>query len=128
MRVLVTGATGFIGSHTAAALVRAGHRLRLLVRDPERIQAALGPHGITVDDVVVGDVRDADTVGPAVRGCDAVVHAASVFSYDPRDAVRIDEVNVAGTGNVLGAAAAAACDPVVHVSSMVAFLPAGSRR
>jgi len=46
MRVLITGGTGFVGSHTVAAVVRAGHSVRLLARRPERADAALGPLGI----------------------------------------------------------------------------------
>ncbi len=59
MRVLITGGTGFLGSHTVAAVVRAGHDVRLLVRRPERVDPALAPFGLQVADVVAGDVLDA---------------------------------------------------------------------
>jgi dihydroflavonol-4-reductase len=77
MRVLVTGGTGFVGRHTVAALVGHGHRVRLLVRAPERIAPALDPLGITQVEVVVGDVTNPAAVQQAMGGCDAVVHAAS---------------------------------------------------
>lgn len=124
MRVLVTGGTGFVGSHTVAALVAAGHDVRLLVRDADRVQRAMAPHHVAVAEVHVGDVTDRDSVRAAVAGCDAVVHGASVFSYDPREAPRIEAVNVRGTESVLGAASAAGCVRIIHVSSIVAFLPA----
>jgi uncharacterized protein YbjT (DUF2867 family) len=62
MRVLVTGGTGFVGSHTVAAAVRAGHDVRLLVRRPERVDPALAPFGIHAADIVTGDVLDAGSV------------------------------------------------------------------
>jgi nucleoside-diphosphate-sugar epimerase len=45
MSELVTGGTGYVGSHAAAALVRDGHEVRLLVRSPERVATSLGPLG-----------------------------------------------------------------------------------
>lgn len=123
MRVLVTGATGLVGSHTAAALVAAGHDVRLLVRDPSRIARALGPHGITEIDHVVGDVVDEASVCAAVVGCDAVVHSAAVFTLDRRRDVEVQRTNVGGTETVLGAAHAAGLDPIIHVSSVSALFP-----
>ena len=67
MRVLVTGGTGFVGSHAVVALLRAGHDVRLLVRNPDRVHVTFGPHGISVDDVVTGDVLDAVAVAEAVQ-------------------------------------------------------------
>ena len=108
MRVLVTGGTGFVGSHTVAALVEGGHQVRLLVRDPvDRVAAALTPLGLQAAnlDTMVGDVTDPAAVDQAVRGCEAVVHAGSVYSLDSRDARRIRQVNVRGTDLVLGVGA-----------------------
>lgn len=86
VKVLVTGGTGLVGSHAAAAIVRAGHDVRLLVRRPDQVPASLGPLGLEVSDVVVGDVLDEQAVSRAVEGCAAVVHAAAVYSLDPRRA------------------------------------------
>ena len=52
MRVLVTGGTGFIGSHAAAAIHRAGHQVRLLARDAAKVERVFGARGIGMDDVV----------------------------------------------------------------------------
>lgn len=123
MRVLVTGGTGFVGSHAVAALQREGHEVRLLAREPARVRAALDPLGATADDVIFGDVTDQDVVRQAVQGCDAVIHSASVYSLRPSDWARIRAVNVVGTQTVLESALEAGCAPVVHVSSIVAIMP-----
>jgi dihydroflavonol-4-reductase len=123
MRVLVTGGTGFVGSHTVVALLAAGHEVRLLVRSPDRIDPALRPHGVPEKiDHVVGDVTDPSVVERALVGCDAVLHAAAVFSMDARSYAETRRTNAAGAGAVLRAALEHGCDPVVHVSSTVAVL------
>jgi nucleoside-diphosphate-sugar epimerase len=123
MRVLITGGTGFVGSHTAAAVVRAGHDPRLLVRRPERIPDALTPLGIDEPDTVIGDVLDSDSVQAAVEGCDAIISAAAAYSLDPKKARAVLATNARATEVVLSAAAGAGLDPIVHVSSYVALLP-----
>lgn len=124
MHVLVTGGTGFVGAHTVKALVEAGHTVRLLVRDPARIEPALGPLGLAGLEHVTGDVTDPGAVGRAMEGCEAVVHCASVYSNDPRRGREIAATNLAGARTVLGLAAERNLDPIVHVSSIVALLPA----
>jgi dihydroflavonol-4-reductase len=121
--VLVTGGTGFVGSHSVAALAKAGHRIRVLARSADKVSAALGPLGVGGIEVVIGDVTDAAAVERALEGCDAVVHAASVFSLDARKADEMTSVNVRGTKTVLGSAHRLGLDPIVHVSSEVALLP-----
>lgn len=127
MPVLVTGGSGFVGSHLVARLAADGHRVRALARDRQRLHRALAPHGGGPVEVVEGDVRDPVAVRAAVAGCDAVVHAANVYSLDVRRRHEMHDINVTGTRTVLDAAVAAGCDPVVHVSSMSALLPAPSR-
>ncbi|MFI5908096.1 NAD-dependent epimerase/dehydratase family protein [Dactylosporangium sp. NPDC051541] len=123
MKILVTGGTGFVGSHSVAALVAAGHDVRLLVRSPDRIGPALEPLGVrTTVDHVVGDVTDPGSVARALPGCDAVLHAAAVYDLDARARPAIARTNVAGARTVLRAAVDAGCDPVVHVSSTAALL------
>lgn len=124
MRVLVTGGTGFVGSHTAVALLRAGHDVRLFVRRREQVAHSFSAHGVTPQDVVTGDVLDERAVRLAVRRCDAVVHAAAVFDLDPRHEDRL-ATNVVATRHVLGAAVDERCDPIVHVSSTVALIRRG---
>jgi nucleoside-diphosphate-sugar epimerase len=125
MLVCVTGGTGFVGSHTVAALLREGCRVRLLVRDKAAIGRALAPHGIGSDQVeaAVGDVRDRASVLAALRGCDAVLHAASVYSFDVRRAAEMREVNRLGTEVVLDAAREAGVGRIIYVSSIVSLYP-----
>lgn len=123
MRILVTGGTGFVGSHSVAALLAQGHHVRLLVRSSERIAPALEPLGLSGDiDHVVGDVTDPASVVDALDGCDAVLHAAAVYNLDSRAYGETARTNVFGAETVLGAAVDRGCDPVVYVSSTVALL------
>ena len=127
MRVLVTGGTGFVGSHTVAALVERGHDVRLLVRAPERIPPALAPLGVPGLPYTVGDVTDPEPVEAAMEDCDAVVHCASVFTLSSRGGDRVRRNNVAGAEVVIGAAHRLGLDPIVHVSSFSALLPPEGR-
>jgi dihydroflavonol-4-reductase len=121
--VVVTGGTGYLGSHAIAALAGAGHRIRVLARSPARVATALKPLGVDGVASVTGDVTDPAAVHRALDGADAVLHAASVFSMDARRADEMRSVNVRGTDVVLGAAHRLGLDPIVHVSSEVALLP-----
>lgn len=114
MRILVTGGTGFVGSHAVRELVARGHEVRVLARRPE---------AVTGVEAVPGDVTDPAAVRRALVGCDAILHSGSVFSFDARDAARIRATNVVGTEIVLGAARDAGCDPIVHMSSTLALVP-----
>jgi nucleoside-diphosphate-sugar epimerase len=123
MRVLITGGTGFVGSHTVAAVARAGHTVRLLARRPERARAVLAASGIPAQDIVTGNVLDPESVRAAIAGCDAMINAAAVYSLDPRKAASVLATNARATEIVLEAAVRAGLDPVIHVSSFVALLP-----
>ncbi|QIS19612.1 SDR family NAD(P)-dependent oxidoreductase [Nocardia terpenica] len=126
MIVGVTGGTGFVGAHSVAAVVAAGHRVRLLARTESAVQAALGPLDIDRNavDVVTGDITDRAAVAAAVRGADAVLHAAGVYSFDARRRAELRRVNIGGTEVVLAAARRAGAGRIVHVSTFGALLPA----
>ena len=90
MRVMVTGATGYVAAHSVKALLEAGHKVRLLVRGPAKASAVLGALGIDgALDCVRGDMTDEAAVIEALDGCQAVLHCAAVVTTDPR---RIDEM------------------------------------
>jgi nucleoside-diphosphate-sugar epimerase len=119
--ILVTGATGFIGSHTAVALQAAGFRVRLLVRNRSKLQRVMAPHGASFDDVVIGDVTDADTVLQALQGCDGVIHTAAMVSTDRKDEAQVFRTNVEGTQWVIGQATELGLAHIIHVSSVTAI-------
>lgn len=121
--VLVTGAGGFIGSHLVERLVRGGSRVRAFIRYNSRNDwGALDwlAHEVADEvEVVLGDLRDVESVAGAVRGCSAVCHLgaqiAIPYSYgNPRD---FSETNVLGTLNVAQACLQADVDRLVHTST-----------
>jgi dihydroflavonol-4-reductase len=124
MLVLITGGTGYLGSHTVAEVVKAGHQVRLLVRSQARVAPALAPLGVdtSVLQVLVGDITDPAAVRPAVDGVDAVIHCGGVFTYDSRARGRIQSVHVPGTVAVLDEARRAGVPKIVYVSSIAGFL------
>ncbi|MFJ4675479.1 NAD-dependent epimerase/dehydratase family protein [Kitasatospora sp. NPDC088783] len=123
--VAVTGGTGFLGAHTVAALTAAGARVRLLVRDPARTAPALGPLGVPPDTVrtVTGDATDPAAAARLCAGADAVLHLASVYSFDRRRRADIARTNVLGTETVLRVAVRSGAGAVVHVSTVGALIP-----
>jgi nucleoside-diphosphate-sugar epimerase len=118
MKVLVTGGTGFIGSHAVAALARHDHDVRLLARTPARVAPILEPHGVEVE-IVQGDVTDPTSVAAAIDGCDAVIHAAAEIPLSSGSS----NVNVVGSRTVIGEAVSRGLDPIVYTSTVTVFLP-----
>ena len=112
-RVLLTGATGFVGSHVAEALVRRGDTVRTLARAGSDT-AFLESLGVGV---IRGDLTDADALKRAVEGCDVVVNcAAKVGDWGRVDGYRA--VNVEGLRNLLDAVLGRPLRRFVHVSSL----------
>lgn len=111
MKILVTGATGQLGSAVARALVARGDEVRCLVRDPQRAR------GLEVE-LVGGDVCQPETLAPAMKGIEAVAHVAGVVSYNPAELAKMRQVNVEGTRAILDAAALAGVRRVLLTSSI----------
>ncbi len=117
MKVLVTGATGFVGSNVAAALAARGDRVRVLRRTTSRLDAL---EGVPVE-YVVGDILDPDSLAAAMQGCRLVFHVAATSQYWRSSKETIYRVNVDGTRNVVRAALAAGVERMVHTSSVAAL-------
>ena len=118
MTVLLTGATGFLGSELARQLCDRGERVRVLVRPTSDLRRL---SGLDVD-VAQGDVTDRASVTRALDGVTQVHHVAAMYEIGASDPARMREVNVGGTTNVLEAAAERGI-PAVHVSSVSAQGP-----
>ena len=125
MKVLVTGGTGFTGSHTVHALVASGHEVRLLVRDPTKVRGAFEPYGFVPEDIVVGDMTDAAAVDDALAGCDGVVHTAALVDLRRAMARVVEDANARGVELVIGGAARRGLPSIVYVSSLGVFFEPG---
>jgi dTDP-L-rhamnose 4-epimerase len=125
VRVLITGGAGFIGSHVVAAYRAAGHEVRVL----DALLPAVHPPypdgvpGLAGVDLVVGDVRDRDTVDRALDGVEAVCHQAAMvgLGVDVQDMPGYAGINDLGTAVLLAAMARADVGRLVLASSMVVY-------
>lgn len=122
-RILVTGAAGFIGSHLTEELLRRGHEVRAFVRYNSSNSwgwlDTLSRELRSGLDVFAGDIRDPNGVRQAVKGCDVVMHLASLiaipYSYHSPDTYV--DTNVKGTLNVLQAVREYGVERMVHTST-----------
>lgn len=121
MRVLITGGAGFIGSHLVDALIARGDEVTVLdnfsTGSRSNLQSSPGLR------LIEGDVRNPSDVRLAVRGADAVIHAAAVVSVplSIRDPKTTWNVNVGGTVNLLEAASSAELNMFVYISSCAVY-------
>jgi len=128
-KILVTGATGFLGRHVVDALLQQGRKVRLLVRNPKHKvldqfanQFPSKFAGNESIEVLQGDVLDVPSLEEAFAGMEAVIHTAAVVSFARRNKNHMHRVNVQGTANVVNVALE--CPSIcrmVHVSSVAAL-------
>jgi dihydroflavonol-4-reductase len=111
--ILITGASGFVGSAIAIAARRAGYRLRVLVR-------AASPRGNIQpgDDVVIGDIRDRASLAEALRDVRYLIHAAADYRLWSRTPSEIITTNAEGTRCVMEEALRAGVERIVYTSSV----------
>ncbi len=121
MRVLVTGAAGFIGSHIAETMRAAGHEVRGLDSLTPAVHNGRPDH--VSGELVVGDVRDRAAVDEALAGVDAVCHQAAMvgLGVDLSDLPLYSDVNVTGTAVLLEAMGRHGIGRLVFASSMVVY-------
>ena len=125
MKVAITGGTGFVGAHSARAMLDAGHELRLLVHPDDRLDDALAAVGIDATDheIVVGDVRTETAIERLLAGADALMHAAGIVAVDDRQESLMWEINVDATARILARAVTLGLDPILHVASYITMFP-----
>lgn len=113
MRLFVTGATGFVGSHVARMAAEQGAELRLLTRRTSRIE------NLPKDaELVQGDLREPGKFAAALRGCDALIHVAADYRLWVPDPAEMYKANVEGTRELLRLAREAGVRRVVYTSSV----------
>lgn len=121
MKILITGATGKVGSRLAKRLARRGDRVRALVRDAGRA-VELGAAGI---ELAEGDLLRVETLAEAVRGVDAVVHCAAFFrGATPEQAQAVNDL---GTQQLANAARSASVGRFVFTSTGLVYGSNGGR-
>lgn len=118
MRILVTGASGFLGSHVAETLAKAGHEVTTLVRSTSSRSFLAFPH-----EEAIGDVTQPETLPNAVAGADVVVHAAGLVKA--RSEAEFAAVNARGTANLISAieSHAPGLKRFIYISSLAAHGP-----
>ena len=114
MKVFITGATGFVGSHVAQELSRRGADLRILIRPTSKLENLAGLPAETV----TGDLLQVDALRTAISGCDAVMHVAADYRLWVTDPEKMHATNVAGTRELLRIAREQGVPRVVYTSSV----------
>src|ERR1700723_639835 len=114
MKTLVTGATGFVGSHVAGRVLSAGQSLRVLARPGSDVRALRGLDAERVE----GDLRDVDSLERALQGVNRVFHVAADYRLWSRNPAEIYESNVTGTQNLLDAAKRAGVEQFIYTSTV----------
>ncbi len=118
--ILVTGASGFVGSHHVPALLDVGHRIIALVRTPtagEIVVGRLPAERRERVEIRIGDVTRPDTLAPAMAGVDAVVHLVAI-PRDLRGGADLRLINTEGTRAVIAAMWKAGVKRLVHMGAM----------
>ena len=114
MKVFLTGATGFVGSHVARVFADAGAELRLLTRSSSNL-AGIGDLNA---EIVVGDLRQPESLRSAIAGCEIVVHVAADYRLWVRDPKSMYAANVDGTRELLRIGREEGVRRVVYTSSV----------
>ena len=117
MKVLITGATGFVGAAVARAVAATGADVRVLIRSDSELGNL---DGLTVEHVH-GDLRNPDSLRHALAGCRQLYHVAAHYALWARDPSIFYDINVTGTRLLLEAAREAGVERIVYTSTIGAI-------
>jgi len=123
MRVLVTGGTGFIGTHTVRALLAAGHDVKLLVRNEEKARRLWADEPRALEDLVVGKITSGPATVDALRDCDGLIHTAApvTLGVSRAEAKRAASENRRSVKLLIERAVEDGLEHVVHLSTTALF-------
>lgn len=121
MKILITGASGIVGRYLLDELLRAGHHVFALSRNPGLAVQPLN-HAKPPMEWLKGDVLDIHRLDELLPGMDVLIHAAGLVSFQPADEKKLMQVNLQGTANVVNACLAAKCR-LLYISSVACLSP-----
>jgi len=113
--IVVTGGTGYVGSHIVKKLIKAGKKVRVLARNPQLAEQEARLKGLDVE-FVKGDVTQPETLRPAFEEGEALIHTVAIAIE--KGSLSYEEINTQGTVNVLNAAQAAGVRRFVNLSQL----------
>jgi len=124
--ILITGATGIVGSHILIELLKKGEKVRVLKRrnaSTEAIGQLLAFHKITPENIeyAEGDINDIVSLDDALKGCHTVYHCAAMVSFHPADAEALFRINILGTKNMVDGAINHGIKTFAYISSTAAI-------
>jgi dihydroflavonol-4-reductase len=126
--ILVTGATGLVGSHLLVSLLQENYNVKALYRNSKHIQKVKNIFAYKkqlelFDKInwVEGDITDIPSLNVAFENVTIVYHCAALISFDPKDEEKLRKVNIEGTANVVNCCIDFGVKKLCHVSSIAAL-------
>lgn len=128
--IFVTGGTGLVGSHLLFELVNAGKQVRALKRSDSSIDNVENTFGYYSEspetllnkiDWIEGDILDIQSIADGIEGCEYVIHAAAMVSFNPKEREELLKTNIEGTANVVNACLDEKIKKLCYISSISAL-------